>query len=146
MRADAFTQEKTKFIVVGEKFSLLVTFITIIAVALGLINTMVTTGFEKRKFLAILLALGWRKYEIALLFLAEALIVAILGGALGLVLGFKGMAYIFSMSSIGAFVPVLSMAMMAKITAALLGVSLVAAVIPVWINLNFNPVEVIRGE
>ena len=40
MRSDAFIAEKTRFIVVGEKFSLLISIITIIAVALGLANTM----------------------------------------------------------------------------------------------------------
>ena len=146
MRADAFISEKTKFIVMGEQFSFLVSLITIIAVALGLANTMVTSSFEKRKFLAILLALGWQKVEIAILFLCESLIVALIGGCIGIILGLKGTAYIFSMTSINAFVPTLSIIFIFKIIGLILGSAVFAAIVPTWITLNSNPVEIIRGE
>jgi putative ABC transport system permease protein len=146
VRADAFIAEKTKFIVMGEKFSLLVSLITIIAVALGLANTMVTSSFEKRKFLSILLALGWQKAEIAMLFLCESLIVALIGGIIGIILGLKGTAYIFSMTSINAFVPALDMLFIFKIVGLILGSAVFAAIVPTWITLNSNPVEIIRGE
>jgi putative ABC transport system permease protein len=146
MRADAFISEKTKFIVIGEQFSLLVSLITVIAVALGLANTMVASSFEKRKLLAILLALGWQKIEIAGLFICESLIVAVFGGGLGIFLGYKGTAYIFGMTSINAFVPELGLLFVLKIIGMILGSALFAAVIPIWITLNSNPVEVIRGE
>lgn len=146
MRADAFISEKTKFIVVGEQFSLLVSLITVIAVALGLANTMVTSTFEKRKFLAILLALGWQKIEIAILFLCESLVVALAGGALGILLGFKGTAYVFGLTNIEAFVPEMDIVFMLKIVGIVLGSAIFAAIVPTWITLNSNPVEVIRGE
>jgi putative ABC transport system permease protein len=146
MRADAFISEKTKFIVMGEQFSFLVSLITVIAVALGLANTMVTSSFEKRKFLAILLALGWQKVEIALLFVCESLIVAIAGGAIGIILGLKGTAYIFGMTSINVFTPALSLAFILKIIGLILGSAIFAALVPTWITLNSNPVETIRGE
>ncbi|MFH1198828.1 MAG: ABC transporter permease [Candidatus Omnitrophota bacterium] len=146
MRADAFVSEKTKFIVMGEKFSLLVSLITIIAVALALANTMVTSSFEKRKFLAILLALGWQKSEIAMLFLGEALIIAFSGGALGILAGFKAAGYIFSMTGIHAFSPDLGIIFILKITGIILGSAIFAALIPTWTTLNSNPVEIIKGE
>ncbi|MEK7849421.1 MAG: ABC transporter permease [Candidatus Omnitrophota bacterium] len=146
MRADAFISEKTQFIVVGEQFSFLVSLITIIAVALGLANTMVASAFEKRKFLAILLALGWQKIEIAALFMFEALIVVILGGAIGIFLGFKGTGYIFGLTSIQAFVPDLNAVFMLKIVGMILGSAVVAAILPIWTTLNSDPVETIRSE
>jgi putative ABC transport system permease protein len=146
MRADAFVSEKTKFIVMGEQFSFLVSLITVIAVALGLANTMVTSSFEKRKLLAILLALGWQKVEIALLFICESLIVAFIGGALGILLGFKGTAYIFGITGINALVPTLGIVFILKITGIILGSAVFAAAVPTWITLNSNPVEIIRSE
>jgi len=130
----------------GEQFSLLVSVITLIAVALGLANTMVTSSFEKKKFLAILLALGWPKIAIATLFVCESVIVALAGGVLGILLGFKITAYIFSMTSIQAFVPELSLVFILKIVGMLLAGALCAGLVPAWITLNSNPVEVIRGE
>ena len=146
MRADAFVTEKTQFIVMGEQFSFLVSLITLIAVALGLANTMITSSFEKKKFLSILLALGWPKLSIAGLFICESLIVAVMGGALGIFLGFKVTAYIFSMTSIQAFVPELSLVFLLKIVGMLLTGALFAGLVPAMITLNSNPVEVIRGE
>lgn len=146
MRADAFVAEKTKFIVMGERFSLLVSVITIIAVALGLANTMVTSSFEKKKFLSILLAIGWPKTAIAVLFIFESLIVALIGGALGILLGFKLTAYVFNMTNIQAFAPELSLAFILKIVGMLLAGALFAGSVPAWITLNSNPVEVIRSE
>jgi len=146
MRSDAFISEKTKFIVVGEQFSFLVSLITIIAVALGLANTMVTSTFEKRKFLAILLALGWQKIEIAALFVFEALIVAAVGGAIGIFLGFKGTGYIFGLTDIQAFVPELNAIFVLKIVGMILGSAVFAAIVPMWMTLNSDPVETIRSE
>jgi putative ABC transport system permease protein len=146
MHADAFVSEKTKFIVVGEQFSFLVSLITIIAVALGLANTMVSSSFEKRKFLAILVALGWPKTGIALLFVCESMIVALIGGSLGILLGYKGMAYVFHMTSIQVFVPELNAIFVLKIVSMLLASAIAAALVPAWITLNSNPVEVIRSE
>lgn len=146
MRADAFISEKTKFIVMGDKLSFLVSLITIIAVVLGLANTMITSSFEKRKFFAILLALGWQKTEIALLFVCESLSVAFIGGTIGIILGFKGTAYIFNMTGINAFVPALGIVFIFKIIGIILGSAIFAAVVPTWITLNSNPVEIIRSE
>jgi len=146
MRADAFVSEKTKFIVMGEQFSFLVSLITLIAVALGLANTMITSSFEKKKFLSILLALGWPKAAIIILFVCESLIVALIGGALGIFLGFKATAYIFSMTSIQAFAPELSLVFIIKIVGMLLAGALFAGLVPAGITLNSNPVEVIRSE
>ncbi len=120
--------------------------ISIIAVALGLANTMVTSSFEKKKFLSILLAIGWPKTAIAILFICESLIVAFIGGALGILMGFKVTAYIFSITSIQAFVPELSPVFIFKIVGMLLTGALFAGLVPAWITLNSNPVEVIRGE
>lgn len=146
MRVDAFVSEKTKFIVMGEQFSLLVSLITLIAVALGLANTMIASGFEKRKFFAILSALGWQKLEIALIFVCESFIVAGLGGGIGMFLGLKGTKYIFGMTGIDAFAPVLSLALVSNIIGALLFSAILAALVPMWITLSANPVEIIRNE
>ena len=146
MRADVFIAEKTKFIVAGEKLSLLISIITILAVALGLANTMVTSTFEKRKILAILLALGWQKAEIGILFLCESLVVSLLGGLIGIVLGFKGTAYAFSFTDSQALAPTLDAFFIYKIVATVLGIAVFAAIVPTWVTLNSNPIEVIRGE
>ena len=71
---------------------------------------------------------------------------ALIGGALGILLGFKVTAYIFSMTSIQAFAPELSLVFILKIVGMLLTGALFAGLVPAWITLNSNPVEVIRSE
>lgn len=146
MKADVYAAEKAKFIVMGDKFSLLVSVITVIAVILGLANTMATSSFEKRKFLSILLALGWQKAEIAMLFLCESLIIGIVGGAIGMWMGFKGTEYVFWLTDIRAFIPTWDPAFILKIVVLIIGSSIVAAIVPTWLTLNSNLLETIRGE
>ena len=143
MRADAFIAEKTKFIVVGEQFSLLISLITIIAVALGLANTMVTSTFEKRKFLAILLALGWQKIEIAALFLCESLIVALAGGLIGIFLGF-GMAKVITLYAKWETGFSLASILIAFGTSASVG--LIFGLVPARRAARLNPVDALRFE
>jgi len=124
----------------------MISLITIIAVALGLANTLIASSFEKKKFLAILLAIGWPKLAVGALFICESLVIALLGGGLGILLGFKATAFIFSAISIQAFVPQLSLVFIVKVVAMLLTGALFAGLVPAWITLNSNPVEIIRSE
>ena len=91
-------------------------------------------------------AIGIVIFAIVALFVCESLIVAFMGGALGIFLGFKIMTFIFNMTSIQAFVPELSLIFIIKIVGMLLASALFAGLVPAWITLNANPVEVIRGE
>ena len=107
---------------------------------------MVAACFEKRKFFSILSALGWQRFEIAAIFLGESLLIAGLGGILGVFLGFKGTKYIFGLTGIAGFAPVLNFVLMLKIAGLILFSAVLAAAVPMWLMLGANPVEVIRNE
>ena len=86
--AGGFVAEKSKQIVMGEKFAVMVAIVTIAAVALGLANTMMTSVFNKRKLIGMLMAVGWRKADVMKALFAESLFVAGAGGLAGSALGF----------------------------------------------------------
>jgi putative ABC transport system permease protein len=64
--------------------------LALIVGGLGVANTMAMAVMERRRELALLSAVGWRRLRIALLVLGEGIAVSILGAALGLVLGTLG--------------------------------------------------------
>lgn len=55
--------------------------------AIGVLNTMAMSVFERRGEIASLRAMGWRKSRVARLILNEALILSVLGAVLGVALG-----------------------------------------------------------
>jgi putative ABC transport system permease protein len=59
----------------------------IIIGAIGVMNTMAMSIFERRGEIASLRAMGWRKWRVAQLILSESLILSIIGAALGVAAG-----------------------------------------------------------
>jgi putative ABC transport system permease protein len=55
--------------------------------AIGVLNTMAMSVFERRGEIASLRAMGWRSQRVARLILSEALFLSVLGAALGIALG-----------------------------------------------------------
>ncbi|MFA5088599.1 MAG: FtsX-like permease family protein [Candidatus Omnitrophota bacterium] len=144
--ADIFAEEKAQFIVMGEKIAYLMVLVTIVAVALGLANSMVTSILERRKLLGFLLAIGWDKKDILAALFIEILVICFLGGALGLAVGFVSTDYIFSMAAINVFTPHWNDVFILKIVGLILATAVVSFIIPSGIIVNLNPIEVIKNE
>ena len=144
--ADVFIREKTKQMVMGEKISLLIAAITIVAVVLGLANTMITSIFEKRKLMGILIALGWQRRRVIQLVFWETLLITVMGGFLGTIAGCYSMDYLFDRMDLVFLVPAWDYGFLFKIVGLILLVGVVAALIPSWITVRLDPIEVIRGE
>jgi putative ABC transport system permease protein len=67
---------------------LLLTGAALAAAILGVMSTMVASVVDRTQEIALLRALGATTHAVARLFLAEALVVALVGGALGIAIGF----------------------------------------------------------
>ncbi len=130
-------------------------FFVIMVAGFGVANVLITNVLEKSRDIAILKSLGFKRSEITLIYLTQGLIVAIIGAAIGCVLGFlliEIMSSIPMASSSQSFVSS-SHLMMGKnpmyfVWASLFAVvvSLVAAVGPSRNAAKVNPVEILRGE
>jgi len=125
----------------------LVGFITVIALAasgLAVMTTMSMTVVERRKEIGLMKAIGAKKSKIALMFLGEGVIVAIIGGVLGFGLG------ILVSQGIGQFVFDSAISVVWWVVFASIGVSigivLLAAAIPVKRAMDIDPAIVLRGE
>ncbi len=65
-----------------------ISIISFIIVILGIANTMMTSIFERRREIGILLAIGWQKSRIVSLILIESVFLGLIGGILGVVIGY----------------------------------------------------------
>ena len=145
-RSDIFIKENMRNIMVGEKLSLLITLITIIAVTLGLANIMLTNVLEKSRFLSVLFTIGWKKSEVILFFFLECALLAFVGGALGIILGVRGLAYLFQMTQFSILSPTFSQVFLVQIISVILMIALFSVVGPAIIIINHNPITVIENE
>ena len=117
-----------------------------IAVILGLSNTMITSVFEKRKLMGLLITIGWKKSDIMKSLFLQASLLSILGGILGITIGFYATNYIFNLLIIHIFSPSWDYLFILKIIGMLLGVTIASSVISSWGIVNINPIEVIKSE
>jgi len=78
----------------GGAFYYIIYTIVILVVAVLIANTLLMSVFERTREMGILAALGMKRRQIMLMFLFEAIILALAGIAVGLVLGFAAVAYL----------------------------------------------------
>lgn len=127
----------------------------LIIAVIGVINTMLMSVMERTREIGTMLAVGVKRAQIALLFLLEALTLAVIGGFGGAAIG---MAIVGTIGSRGGFplttpgstaihfvIPVTPPALIeVAVVAAMLG-SLGAAVYPAWRASRLRPVEALRA-
>ncbi|URL05810.1 ABC transporter permease [Avibacterium sp. 21-595] len=133
--------------VVIEKIQLLLAVVTVaalVAAAMGIASLMTTTIIERSKEIGLMKALGAYQWQIVLLFYCEAIISALLGGALGCVAGW-GLAKFIGITLFGA---PLDFAWI--VVPCVLVLSVIIALIGTWFPAHriaqLYPVEVLYGR
>ncbi len=130
-------------------------FFVIMVAGFGVANVLITNVLEKARDIAVLKSLGFKRTEVTVIYMIQGLLVAVIGAAIGCVLGFvliEIMASIPMAPSSQSFVSSNHLMMgrnpmyfvMASVFAIV--VSLVAAVGPSRNAAKVNPVEILRGE
>ncbi len=141
------------------KLERVVTFITIglivFVAALNILISLIMMVMEKTKDIAVLMSMGTKKRQIRRLFIAQGMLIGVIGTAIGLVLGYAiswagGHYHFISLSpevySID-YVPFAPRLMDGVITALVsIGISFVATIYPSWSAARILPAEALRYE
>lgn len=122
----------------------IVTLAALIAAALAVAATSAATVLERRAEVGIMKAIGATNSLVAGIFLAEQLMLAVAGGAVGFVLG-VGFARVLGTSVFGSPAPPRLILFPAILGIAAI-VAIVGSLIPMWRASHLNPAPVLRGE
>jgi putative ABC transport system permease protein len=127
-----------------ENMMFLITIVGLIASALGVMTTMITSVIERQKEIGLMKSIGAENRKIISLFLSEAAIIGVIGGILGYLIGiilaqFIGLS-VFS-TTITPRLEVIPISIGISV-----GVALLASILPVRRAVNVEPAIVLRGE
>ena len=122
----------------------IVTLAALIAAALAVGATSAATILERRKEIGIMKAIGARSFTVAGIFLAEQLMLAVVGGLIGFALGAM-LARILGASVFGTPAPPHLLLLPVILGLAAL-VALAGSVVPLRRAARFDPAPVLRGE
>lgn len=117
--------------------------ISLVVAGLGIMTVMLVSVNERTKEIGIKKAIGAKKSIIMLEFLFEALSISIIGGALGVGIGF---AVAFIVSNVLKMAFIINSASVMLATAFALGTGILFGVYPAYKAANLRPVEALRQE
>jgi lipoprotein-releasing system permease protein len=151
--------EQNKALFRALRLERLVTFITIglivFVAALNILISLTMMVMEKTRDIAVLMSMGTRKSQVRRIFIAQGVLIGVVGTAIGLVLGYAlswagGHYHLLSLApevySID-YVPFAPRAMDGVLVAAVaIGISLIATVYPSWSASRILPAEALRYE
>jgi lipoprotein-releasing system permease protein len=151
--------EQNKAIFRALRLERLVTFITIglivFVAALNILIALTMMVMEKTRDIAVLMSMGTRKSQVRRVFIAQGVLIGLIGTAIGLVLGYllswaAGHYHFLSLSpevySID-YVPFAPRALDGVLVAAIaVGISFIATVYPSWAAARILPAEALRYE
>lgn len=109
----------------------------------GILSVMMLGIRERRPEIGLRMAVGARRRDIAQQFLSEALMLAIAGGAAGLVLGLAGSGVVSALTSWNAQAGI---RLLAVSIAAVIGIAAGSGLWPAWRAARLEPVEALRRE
>jgi lipoprotein-releasing system permease protein len=151
--------EQNKALFHALRLERLVTFITIglivFVAALNILISLIMMVMEKTKDIAVLMSMGTRRGQVRNVFMAQGVLIGVIGTAIGLILGYSiayagGQYHLISLSpevySIDyvPFAPRLMDGLLVTLVA--VGVSFVATVYPSWSAARVLPAEALRYE
>ena len=114
---------------------------------IGVTNTMAMSVMERGQEIGILRAVGWPGRRVAVLILAESLVICLLALGIGLLLGYVAAQILVTRGALSALIsPVFGPSVFAWGLAFSLGVGMIGAVYPVFRAIRLNPIQALRRE
>ncbi|NNE98382.1 MAG: FtsX-like permease family protein [Pyrinomonadaceae bacterium] len=120
-----------------------VTSISLIVGGIVIMNIMLVTVTERRKEIGIRKSIGAKQSDIIKQFLLESTTLALVGGAIGVLIAYSIAMLIAILFAIPTALPFLWVTIALIVSS---GVGLISGVYPAWKAANLNPIEAMRAE
>ncbi|HLN18657.1 MAG TPA: ABC transporter permease, partial [Patescibacteria group bacterium] len=118
--------------------------ISLLVGGIGIMNMMLTTVTERTREIGLRKAVGIKKYYISMQFLAEAITLTLLGGTIGIILGWiASLAVSHFVSSLSTSISLFSILLAFGVSA---GVGIIFGFYPARRAANLSPIEALRYE
>jgi putative ABC transport system permease protein len=124
--------------------------VSLLVGAVGIANTMFTTVLEKTKEIGIMKAIGAKNHDIMMIFLMNSALVGMVGGVIGLVIGFIASTMVTlpmmggrMMNGAGS---VVSPQLLLFALSIAVGIGVLAGAIPAYRASKLKPVDALRYE
>lgn len=115
--------------------------------ALSMLNTMLMSVLERTREIGVLRALGWRRRQVVGMILKEALVLGLVGGALGILLGIGLILTLQQIPMVGGMLePRYEVTLLGRAVAIGLAAGAVGGLYPSWRATRMRPVEALRYE
>jgi macrolide transport system ATP-binding/permease protein len=140
------TEERTRLSRSSELMSLLlliVAGISLVVGGVGIMNIMLVSVTERTREIGLRMAVGARSYHILRQFLVEAVLLCLLGGAIGILLG-RGASILVRSIEHWPTAPSIPMIVVAVLVSA--GVGIIFGFYPAWKASRLDPIEALRYE
>ncbi len=124
-----------------------VSILALVLGAIGVMNTMVMSVFERTREFGVLRAVGWTRLRVLLLVLAEAFVIALGGAVAGVAAGFAAIAAVQRLPElVGVFQPDYPADIFGRALGIAVGVAFLGAIYPAVRAALLVPLEALRHE
>lgn len=121
--------------------------IALIVGAIGMMNTIIMSVFERMHEIGVLLAIGWRRARILKMILCESLLLSVVGGVIGAVIGGLAVRLLESAPMLrGRIEGDLSPALFVMAFLIAVGLGLLGGLYPAWRGSRMSPALALRYE
>lgn len=126
--------------------SLAISLLAIIIGAVGIINTMLTSVFERTREIGVLKAVGWSDRKILIMIIGESIVITIVAGIIGSIAGVIGVELLAASNIMQLLSPVYSVEIFARAFAIALFVGIIGGIYPALKATKLPPTEALRYE
>jgi putative ABC transport system permease protein len=123
--------------------------VSVLVAALGVVNTLLMNVLERRREIGMLRSLGMTRGQVVYLILSESAMMGLLGGALGMVLGFWLLRFVLDSSvSVSGYNLLYAFPLRAAVTCVVIALLVppLAGLWPAWRGARANIVQALRSE
>jgi len=144
--ASGFADQEQMFELL-ESMAMVVAGLAVVIGGVVMTNTLWMSAFERTREIGVLRSLGWRRWRVLLLILAESLTLSLLGGLLGIGLG-VGVVFLISVSSswLSAFGTHLAPDLFVRACVTVVVLGTVGGAYPAWWASRLTPLEALQYE